>query len=167
MIAYLFDTGAGLMKTCFKCHKHKPLSEFYAHPMMSQGTLNKCKECTKADARRQHHKNMADPQWVAAERERQRIKERGRRAAGRVLPDQVAKNRWSKRNPHKIRAQRLARAAVLSGKIPKLPCEICGNPSAQAHHDDYSRPIDVRWLCVKHHAEHHVRARLVELGVAA
>lgn len=167
MIAYLFDTGAAVMKTCFKCHKHKPLSEFYAHPQMSQGTLNKCKECTKADARRQHYKNMADPQWVASERERQRVKERARRAAGKAIPDQDAKNRWARRNPQKVRAQHKARAAVIQGKIAKLPCEVCGSTNVQAHHDDYARPLDVRWLCTKHHAEHHVRARLMELGVAA
>ena len=167
ILPYLFDMGAGLMKTCFKCHKHKPLSEFYAHPQMSQGTLNKCKECTKADARRQHYKNMADPQWVASERDRQRVKERARRAAGRAGPDQEAKNRWARRNPHKVRAQHKARTAVIKGKIAKLPCEVCGSANVQAHHDDYSRPLDVRWLCAKHHAEHHVRVRLMELGVAA
>jgi ribosomal protein S27AE len=167
MIPYLFDTGAEVMKTCFKCHEHKPLSEFYAHPQMSQGTLNKCKECTKADARAQHTRNMANPLWVAKERERQRIKERARREAGRYIPSQEAKNAWAKRNRHKIRAQHQTRAHVLRGRLKKQPCEVCGSTSVQAHHDDYTRPLDVRWLCVKHHNEHHVRMRLLELGVAA
>ena len=34
-------------------------------------------------------------------------------------------------------------------------CEICGNPKVDAHHDDYSRPRDVRWLCRAHHRQHH------------
>jgi hypothetical protein len=44
---------------------------------------------------------------------------------------------------------------VKRGKVPRLPCEICGNVKAQAHHDDYSKPLQVRWLCDEHHRQHH------------
>src|SRR5262245_57418077 len=36
------------------------------------------------------------------------------------------------------------------GKIKRQPCEVCGS-TAQMHHDDYSRPLEVRWLCRPHH----------------
>lgn len=41
------------------------------------------------------------------------------------------------------------------GKIVQGVCEVCGDPNTQAHHDDYSKPLDVRWLCIVHHREHH------------
>lgn len=41
-------------------------------------------------------------------------------------------------------------------KITRQCCEICG-AKAEAHHDDYDKPLVVRWLCFKHHREHHKR----------
>lgn len=52
------------------------------------------------------------------------------------------------------RAQPKLLAAIARGEIKKEPCEICGDV-AQAHHDNYNYPLEVRWLCCKHHAEWH------------
>jgi hypothetical protein len=38
--------------------------------------------------------------------------------------------------------------------LVRKPCEVCGE-KAEAHHDDYAKPLDVRWLCFKHHREWH------------
>lgn len=49
------------------------------------------------------------------------------------------------------------------GKIKKGPCSICGtNELVEGHHEDYSKPLDVIWLCQKHHKELHVRKRIKE-----
>lgn len=46
--------------------------------------------------------------------------------------------------------------AIQSGKLTKCPCEVCGTTHlVHAHHDDYSKALDVRWLCPKHHAAEH------------
>lgn len=39
---------------------------------------------------------------------------------------------------------------------------VCGSRNAQAHHDDYSRPLDVTWLCPSCHAAEHVAGRNIE-----
>ncbi len=41
------------------------------------------------------------------------------------------------------------------GKIAPEPCSMCHDPVAQKHHDDYSRPLQVRWLCRKCHLTVH------------
>jgi hypothetical protein len=56
-------------------------------------------------------------------------------------------------------ARWIAKRAIKYGRLIKNPCEKCGGLKVDAHHDDYSRPLDVRWLCRKHHIEHHVDLR--------
>src|ERR1700677_4257949 len=50
-----------------------------------------------------------------------------------------------KRFQHAIR-ERVARA-VRSGRLTPGPWERCGAARTEAHHDDYGKPLDVRWLC--------------------
>lgn len=55
----------------------------------------------------------------------------------------------------KIQAGCLLRKAVKDGVIKKEPCGICQSLLSEAHHPDYSKPLDVMWLCRKHHAVWH------------
>ena len=40
-----------------------------------------------------------------------------------------------------------------SGNLKKQSCFVCGKKEVQAHHEDYSKPLDIKWLCVIHHKE--------------
>jgi len=60
-------------------------------------------------------------------------------------------------NREAYNAQRVLGHAVKVGKIARQPCEVCGNPRTDGHHDDYSRPLDVRWMCRMHHRELHTK----------
>lgn len=53
-------------------------------------------------------------------------------------------------------AQLAARNAVSRGTLIKAPCEVCGTDRVHAHHDDYSKPLEVRWLCPLHHRHIHI-----------
>ena len=72
-------------------------------------------------------------------------------------------DKYRKNHPEIRKAHIAATNAIHAGKILKQPCEVCGENNSQAHHDDYSKPLIVRWLCVKHHQEHHLSMR--NLGV--
>jgi len=45
--------------------------------------------------------------------------------------------------------------AVKDGRLIKKPCEDCGSPDSQMHHLDYTKPLDVAWLCRPHHMRRH------------
>lgn len=45
--------------------------------------------------------------------------------------------------------------AKKAGRLVSQPCEVCGQQKVDAHHDDYSKPLTVRWLCRLHHRAHH------------
>lgn len=52
-------------------------------------------------------------------------------------------------------AQFTARGAIRAGRLIRQPCEICGRTPADGHHDDYAKPLEVRWLCAIHHRWEH------------
>lgn len=64
-------------------------------------------------------------------------------------------------NPEKLTARRAVNNAIRDGKLFKQPCEVCGAAKVHGHHDDYSRPLDVRWLCRVHHMQAHGKGVLV------
>lgn len=71
--------------------------------------------------------------------------------------------KWRKTNPEKYVAQNKLNNALRDRKIQKKQCQVCGETEkVVAHHHDYSKPLDVIWLCRPCHAFEHRKPRWVE-----
>lgn len=163
-------------KQCFKCNQIKPLGMFYKHPQMLDGHVNKCKECNKRDVKQ----NRAAKLDYYQEFDRLRSQKPERKARQAInyqrlrieKPEQYAAygKKWLSTNkekrakvlqdyrnryPEKYKAHCAVNNAIRDGKLLKMPCSVCGNEKSQAHHDDYTKPLDVVWLCSRHHGERH------------
>ena len=107
-------------KTCRKCGKTKPLTEFHRNGSYAYNNEARyrswCKECYNT-----HRKNRG----------------------GNSTPE-MRKARWK------------AREASTKGELERRSCEACGNVNVHAHHDDYTKPLKVRLLCVLHHTRWHL-----------
>ena len=55
----------------------------------------------------------------------------------------------------KSEVRALVHNEIRRGNLIRQPCEDCDNPRTDAHHDDYDKPLKVRWLCRKHHRQIH------------
>lgn len=142
------------LKTCFKCATAKPLTDFYRHGMMADGHLNKCKECVKIDVRRHRQDN---PEKVRGyDNERSKLPHRQARRTAYI-------RNYEQQNPEKKAAHVAVGNAVRSGKLEKRPCTFCGTTDpVEAHHHDYSKPLDVTWLCKPCHRRFHALERMAK-----
>ncbi len=59
--------------------------------------------------------------------------------------------RMYKKYPEKWKARAKVSHAIKIGVLHRLPCEVCGEVKSQAHHEDYTKPLEVKWVCIKHH----------------
>lgn len=74
--------------------------------------------------------------------------------ACRRLYAQTHRPRYSELTPlqrAKSNCRSIANVAQRRGKLRPQPCEVCGETKVEKHHDDYSKPLQVRWLCRTHH----------------
>jgi len=114
------------MKKCSLCNKEKDFSSFHKDKNTKTGCSTYCKSCKK----------IKDSTRKSAD-----IKQR--------------KDKWRKNFPERKNAQMKVYHAVKKGLLIRQPCFICGEKS-EAHHPDYSRPLDVVWLCASHHRQAHL-----------
>lgn len=125
-------------KVCSKCKERKPLAAFHRHSKNKDGHQSYCKACSNVAARSASRTRLtASNKRPATAGQRERRQQRRLRTVG------------------KIQANRAVANAVKKGVLVRQPCEVCGATKVHAHHDDYSKLLDVRWLCPAHHTEWH------------
>jgi uncharacterized OB-fold protein len=119
------------LKWCYQCKRRLPKDLFYKNRAKWDGLMNRCKDCGNV-----HHQEQA--------------KKEARKKARRAT-----QKRYVERHQAVARAHSAVKRALEQGVLTRKSCEVCGEPDAVAHHDDYSQPLSVRWLCQPHHIEHH------------
>jgi len=134
-------------KRCSKCHTVKPLTAFTYDKRNRDGRHSWCKACSNAHVKAYNAKN----------REKARASSRRAHAKRRDRDNQLHRE-WAARHPHAGAARQAVHRAARDGRLVKPDaCEQCGWSGLRlnAHHDDYTRPLSVRWLCCSCHRLHH------------
>ena len=92
--------------------------------------------------------------WRENNREKAREWYRSYYKKNRLAESERNKKRWHN-NPLKSAAYNAVRLAKYKGELIPQPCIQCGKPKAEAHHEDYSKPLEIIWMCSIHHRRHH------------
>jgi len=117
-------------KLCPGCRERKPMAEFQWDAGRSR-PYGWCKGCSY----KSHRAWLRTPAGRRSTRKYNQHPERRRRNTVRMFTN----------------------AAVRLGILVRQPCQVegCSVKKVQAHHTDYSRPLEVEWLCRRHHAATH------------
>ena len=123
------------LKVCSKCKVDKPVNEFHKNRSRKDGLGHYCKLCARAATRTNY----------------------------RINPEKMVANvaKWQKANPEKVKAHQAIHRAIKSGKLTKPDaCSECLDIKTperlHGHHHDYSKPLDVIWLCRQCHKNIHI-----------
>ena len=156
-----------IVKKCFKCGEEKPISEFYKHKAMADGHLNKCKICAKLDSFGRTKEEIERRKF--RDRNRPNAKERVAKNSERIRRLKAENNehyiktilepkeKWNKENRNKKNAHLKVKRSITMKDNKQNQCQLCGCSSnkLEGHHYDYSKPLDVTWLCKRCHALAH------------
>ena len=157
------------MKVCNKCKLMVPLSYFYKDARTYDGLHSHCKPCHKVftqkyrttekglSVSRQSVKKYRQTAGGIAARKKYWKSEKG--IAQRKKNESTDKRKEYliiDRLSEKGLARNALKRAVRRKEISKQPCVFCGSVErVHAHHEDYSKPLDVVWLCPQHHSDVH------------
>lgn len=125
-------------KVCRLCHQAKSLDHFFRCKRYRGGFRHECKECL-----RDHRRDNPEPHRIAVRKWQ----------ANHRAEENVRGRQWQKNHPLKRAAHQAVYRAIKSGRLIRPDsCSQCGRTcTPQGHHEDYKRPLDVIWCCVKCH----------------
>lgn len=128
------------MKICAACKALKEDTCFYSS---SSGYLSsKCRPCSIEYSRNRR--------WLKFEQV-YRYQSKIRRTEKHKARTNEATKKSQRKYSERFAARTSVRLAIEAGKLFREPCIICGEQRSEAHHEDYSRPLQVKWLCHTHH----------------
>lgn len=145
-----------MQKACKTCSATKEETDFYAND-------KSCKECRKGKVRAHRAANLDRIQAY----DRQRGQDQNRKQANREnyfrrtsttegRDREFARSRaWMASNRDKRDAHIAVGNALRDGYLTRQPCERCGDEQSNAHHEDYSKKLEVNWLCKPCHGARH------------
>lgn len=145
---------------CTKCGELKHLTEFNKCAASLDGHGLHCRVCTKAAAReyRNIHRDSLNARRPPYHSTRYKWR------ADNPLKCKQQRKRYRAAHPERVRAGRLLLAALRKGTVTRSSCTQCGNVKSQAHHPDYSKPLEVIWLCYACHKAEHKRLLAIAKG---
>lgn len=144
------------MKRCTKCDLKKELHEFYKSKSTVDRFHNSCKECWK-NRRKQRYVENRDKvrkqcrKYYLENQDHLKAKSRTR------IKTYEETHKWRKENPEKYKAHYAVNNALKKGNLIKAEaCVLCNSKKKlEAHHADYSKPLNVVWLCKDCHIKIH------------
>lgn len=133
-------------KTCTKCRELKAIEEYWRIKKGSPLRMPVCKVCSK----------KAKSEYRASEHGKAVIREQFKRRYNKHTKEYIHKamDRYLKK-PEVVRAEAKARYALKKGLIEKKVCETCSGIKVEMHHDNYEKPLEVRWFCRSCHMKEH------------
>jgi len=147
-----------MLKRCTKCKVEQPPSEsFHRNARSRDGLEARCKKCRSIRGKELYDfgggkatkANYDKTEKAKEAKANYKQTENGRKASLR------ATEKYNAKNPLKRKAQGMISSHIQSGKIIPRPCGVCGEVKTDAHHSDYSKPLEVMWLCRKDHKKWH------------
>ena len=142
------------MRYCSKCKIEKEKSEFNKDKSNKDGLCVWCRECRNKYLRNYKKKYVQTETYkIQARKDDKKFRLRH--------PDRIYAiiKRKREKYPIKYKANNKVSDAIHRKILIKKPCIICGETKVDAHHEDYNKPLDVIWLCRKHHWELHKNKR--------
>ena len=143
------------MKQCTRCGVSNAAEFFYKNAAADDGLTSACKACLSAyqKARKAKLDALKPSGWKKKTADKAAyMQEWKAKNPGKMT---LAKKRWLENNPLRAKVRDAVKYALKTGKLTRLPCFVCGELESHGHHPDYSRPLDVVWLCKPHHDEVH------------
>lgn len=127
------------MKKCIRCKSIKEEVEFNKNKQNLDGLSSWCRVC--------RHDRYIET--------KDRVLEQGKEWFDNNKEKANARSRnWRSRNKEKIRAEWKVKEAIRQKKLIRPEaCSICDsvNKNIQGHHPDYSKPLEVIWVCPECH----------------